>query len=443
MSINKNNYEAFFLDYHEGNLSPQQVADLLLYVEQHPELKEEFESFENVTLDALSAITFEDKLSLKTEVLTPALSINGEGELPPISIQNKEEYFIKSAENTLTATEKTLLENFIKQHPQFLVDLQLFQKTIISADASITFENKEELKRTAITTDDLLISSIEGLLSKGETVLFNQQIAVDAEMQHNYNLYKQTILSADASIVYEDKEELKHKERKIVPFYYYASAIAAGILLLFGLFFLFNTKTNQDQNFADKKDTSTKTQESRQKENVLPANTNQENNLAVTNATTTSVKVIAKKQNGRVSKNDSVIVAPVIMNELPIANNIQTPAPIDNKEQPNNQQPITNNQTIASNQQAIKKNETPSQFLSLREIAAEKFKEKTLDSQTMAVQKQNGRAKRFTGWDLAQIVTRGISKVTGRDVEVKPTYNEAGDVTAYALGNGIEITRGR
>lgn len=443
MSINKNNYEAFFLDYHEGNLSPQQVADLLLYVEQHPELKEEFESFENVTLDDLSAITFEDKLSLKKEVLTPALSINGEGELPPISIQNKEEYFIKSAENTLTATEKTLLENFIKQHPQFLVDLQLFQKTIISADASITFENKEELKRTAITTDDLLISSIEGLLSKGETVLFNQQIAVDAEMQHNYNLYKQTILSADASIVYEDKEELKHKERKIVPFYYYASAIAAGILLLFGLFFLFNTKTNQDQNFADKKDTSTKTQESRQKENVLPANTNQENNLAVTNATTTSVKVIAKKQNGRVSKNDSVIVAPVIMNELPIANNIQTPAPIDNKEQPNNQQPITNNQTIASNQQAIKKNETPSQFLSLREIAAEKFKEKTLDSQTMAVQKQNGRAKRFTGWDLAQIVTRGISKVTGRDVEVKPTYNEAGDVTAYALGNGIEITRGR
>lgn len=51
MNINSHNYEAFFLDYHEGNLSPQQVADLLLFLEQHPGLKQDFDSFENIRLD--------------------------------------------------------------------------------------------------------------------------------------------------------------------------------------------------------------------------------------------------------------------------------------------------------------------------------------------------------------------------------------------------------
>ena len=55
----------------------------------------------------------------------------------------------------------------------------------------------------------------------------------------------------------------------------------------------------------------------------------------------------------------------------------------------------------------------------------------------------NGRAKKFTGWDLAQLITRGASKLTGRNLEVKPTYNDNGEITAYAFGNGIEISKGR
>ena len=113
MNINKNNYEAFFLDYHEGNLTPQQVADLLLYIEQHPELREEFESFENIILEDFSDITFENKSGLKKE----------------ITIDNKDEFFIRSIENTLTPAEKALVTDFIKQHPQYATDFELFQKT--------------------------------------------------------------------------------------------------------------------------------------------------------------------------------------------------------------------------------------------------------------------------------------------------------------------------
>ena len=453
MSINKNNYEAFFLDYHEGNLSPQQVADLLLFVEQHPELKEEFESFENVTLDDLSNVSFENKSSLKKE----------------ITLENKEEYFIRSVENTLTPAEKSLLESFVKQHPQFLPELELFQKTKVFADASVIFENKEALKKDltpALSTssvlrtpspkekettpdlqkwDELLIASIEGTLTKQESVFLDQQLSVDAEMKNNYSLFKQTKLIADTTIVYEKKEELKRKERKTIPLFYYVAA-AASIALLIGLFFIFNGNKNNEENFADKtNETKSVPVENNNSNAVVENNQVIENNVITPN----QVASIVKNNSIKIVRKDSSKNTPVIVNEQPVINIAENKkenkievAPENNsivkiEESPKKEQP-TNSVTLS-----VVEGQQPSEFLSLKEVVAQKLKEKTLDDESLAVQKKNGRSKRFTGWDLAQIVTKGISKVTGRDVEVKPTYNDAGDVTAYALGGGFQVMRGK
>lgn len=450
MNINNNNYEAFFLDYHEGNLSPQQVADLLLFVEQHPELKEEFESFENVTLNDLSNISFENKSSLKKE----------------ITLDNREDYFIRNVENTLTSAEKNLLDIFIKQHPQFLPELELFKKTKVFADASVVFENKEALKKTVVTTDDLLIASVEGLLTKQESVFLNQQLAVDAEMQNNYSLFKQTKLVTDTTIVYENKEELKRdltpalssregeygKEdnRKIVPFFYYVAA-AASVALLIGLFFMYNNTKNNEQNFADKtNETKTAPIENNNSNAVVKNNQPIENNVIAPN----QVASLVKNNKAKTVRKDSSKNAPVIVNEQPvnIAENKNEIAPknevIVKIEEPkvNNEQPVViaeNKNPTTNNQQPTTNNQQPTEFLSLKEVVAQKLKEKTLDEESLVAQKQNGRSKKFTGWDFAQIVTRGISKVTGRNVEVKPTYNDEGDVTAYALGGGFQVTRGK
>ena len=59
MNINLNNYEAYFLDYHEGSLSPALVKELMEFISQHPELKEEFETFEPVALTDTENINFE------------------------------------------------------------------------------------------------------------------------------------------------------------------------------------------------------------------------------------------------------------------------------------------------------------------------------------------------------------------------------------------------
>lgn len=436
MNINKNNYEAFFLDYHEGNLSPQQVADLLLFIEQHPELREEFESFENLTLNDLTSVSFEDKSILKKE----------------ITIQNKEDYFIRSIENTLNPAEKNLLNDFIKQHPQFLTDLELFQKTKLAADPSIVFENKDSLKRNAVTTDDLLIASVEGLLTKGETILLTGQLAVDTEMNHNLSLYKQTKLVADITVVYENKEELKHKEKKIIPLFYYVSGIAAAIILLIGLFFLFNGNDKKEPQIA-KKESGIKTQET-VPDKINEVVENENNSAMLTDLTDSSAKKQIKNNTpeNKISPSDKKDPVIIPLNEIPPVNiaenkNNDKQDPLQNNEQlpiaNNSQKPLSNNEEVPAIASVQSKTETTKEYLSLRELAAVKIKEKTLNENTLTAQKKSGRAKRFTGWDVAQIITRGLSKVTGRDVELKPTYNDEGDITAYALGKGIEVSKGK
>ena len=46
--INLSNYEAWLLDYAEGNLSAEDTAELLLFMEQHHELQVDLDNFYNM-----------------------------------------------------------------------------------------------------------------------------------------------------------------------------------------------------------------------------------------------------------------------------------------------------------------------------------------------------------------------------------------------------------
>lgn len=437
MNINKNNYEAFFLDYHEGNLAPQQVADLFLFVEQHPELQETFESFENLTLEDFSSVKFEDKASLKKE----------------ITLENKEEHFIRAIENTLNTDEKGLLDNFLKQYPQFLFEFELFQKTKLSPDTSIVFENKNEFKKSfssikldSFEKDELFISAVEDLLTKEETTIFNQQLLDDTQIKKEYALFQQTKLVADTSTVFHEKEKLKHRNKKVVPFFYYISA-AASIILLFGLFFLFNNanikpKLAYNENRMEiqsiKSIESPVSSEKKVEENIVQS-------IGIANF---AVKKETPKKENIILK-DSLDIAPKEVLNQSIA-----------FEKENNKSVVINKDsivTVSSDFKQIKDNSnvivqtekkietaTAIEFISFPELAVEKIKEKLLDKNTIAAQKKSQRWKKISGWDIAQIITRGISKFTGRKVEVNPYYNDEGNVIAYAVSaGGFQLSKGR
>jgi len=65
MKINRDNYEAYFLDYYEGQLSPDMIEEVMLFVKQNPELKNIFDEFEAISLVADQDIVFDNKSSLK------------------------------------------------------------------------------------------------------------------------------------------------------------------------------------------------------------------------------------------------------------------------------------------------------------------------------------------------------------------------------------------
>jgi hypothetical protein len=428
MNINKNNYEAFFLDYYEGKLSPNEVAELLLFIEQHPEVKEEFESFENITLEDFS-IAFENKADLKKE----------------ITLTNKDEYFIKAVEGTITETEKELLHHFLKQHPQLFYEFELYKKTKLHPELELVFDEKDTIKHFYSDVDELLIASIENQLSIPELNLLQQQLQADTALKKEFNLYQQTKLLADTTIVFENKESLKRRAGFVVPlFVRYASA--AAILLLFGLFFLLNNKSVNEKQFAKneaekenkKNNVTTPVQENK----ALPFSKNENSSAANVNK-----NEILPQQKEKTHSEEKVMPAMEINNQFALIENKKesTNVPQEQiKEIVVKQEQAAN--LIADNAALPKAITSESKdFLSLKEMLVTKVKEKAMDEEAIENQKKSGRWKKFNLWDAAQIVANGISRITGKEVlKVEPQYNEQGDVTAYALGTrGLEISKGK
>ncbi|HKK10128.1 MAG TPA: hypothetical protein VJ939_04790, partial [Bacteroidales bacterium] len=137
MKINKGNYELFFVDYFDGNLSGESKKELFAFLEQNPELKAEFESFEPVVLPPEN-ITYPDKASLRKQQIVPTGSINEE---------NYEDFLIAYAEKDLTKQEEVLLQQFFKKNPSLREESEKYAKLKLHPDKDIIFENKEELKK--------------------------------------------------------------------------------------------------------------------------------------------------------------------------------------------------------------------------------------------------------------------------------------------------------
>jgi hypothetical protein len=141
MKITKDNYEAWFLDYHDQSLNPGQTAELMLFLEQHPELKAEFDAFEQISLVPDLNITFPEKENLKKNEIIAVGNLNE---------TNYEEYLIAAVEKVLTATESTELDAFLAQNPHLYSELALFRQTVLEPDLSLVFEDKDSLKRKAL-----------------------------------------------------------------------------------------------------------------------------------------------------------------------------------------------------------------------------------------------------------------------------------------------------
>jgi len=141
MKINKDNYEAYFLDYRENNLSPEQVAELMIFLEQNPDLQTAFDAYENIDLIADNSIKFTSKQNLKkTEVIATA----------NISQENYEEVMIDKFAGELSDEKDEEFKAFLVANPKLKLEYNLFKSTFLKPDETKIYSDKESLKKRGV-----------------------------------------------------------------------------------------------------------------------------------------------------------------------------------------------------------------------------------------------------------------------------------------------------
>jgi hypothetical protein len=128
--INRRNYEAYFIDYYDGELRDSQKKELFSFLSENPDLKAEFERFSNISLPKEKAYFDKEKLKRNT-----------------ITLYNYKTYFIALLENDLSSEEKVEVKKFLEVHPALQKELELFRQIKVAPDSTIRFENKNTLKR--------------------------------------------------------------------------------------------------------------------------------------------------------------------------------------------------------------------------------------------------------------------------------------------------------
>ena len=163
--LNKHNYEAYFLDYIEGNLNESQVRELKKFLNSNPELKEELHDFEEFTLEPENII-YKHKEDLIQNAQAKHFEIN-----------DFEYLCVADIEKDITEEEKNRLFEKVEEDTSRIKDLGLFKKTKLFPDFNIKYPKKNQLMRrylpagfktvfsvAAAVTATLLVLNISGIL---------------------------------------------------------------------------------------------------------------------------------------------------------------------------------------------------------------------------------------------------------------------------------------
>ncbi len=222
--INLHNYEAFLLDYLDGNLNQAAVAELKAFVFANPQLQ--------IDLNDLDLPSFADEV----------VSIDFKEDLKKNTSFIEDEELINYLENNLPEVDRKAVEVKLLTDKNLAVKLEAYRKTIFQKEEEVfTAKNILYKAETDLVLNDVALSYVEGQLNSSDKLQFEKELKANLVLQKEVSLYKKTKLRSDASIVFPNKEALKKETRVIALFNFRTVAsIAAAILLLIGLVFVFN-----------------------------------------------------------------------------------------------------------------------------------------------------------------------------------------------------------
>ncbi len=192
-----------------------------------------------------------------------------------INRHNYEEFFLLYVDNELSAADKKTVDVFVQENPDLQMELMLLQQTIVVSD-DIVLDKKDWLfmEEGIPALQENLLLYADNELSGSDIKTVEALLATDKSARAEWNILQQTKLQPDTTVVFADKQSLYRTEGGRVIGLKWWRAVAAAILLGFGLWagvsmYKNNFKTNGAEVIAKGNETKTV-----QPENNAPVNSN-------------------------------------------------------------------------------------------------------------------------------------------------------------------------
>ncbi len=134
VSINRYNYEEYFLLYVDNELSAAECKQVEAFVQENPDLEEELMMLKQSQLKPDTSLVLEDKSSLfKSE------------KHGMINLENYETFFLLYVDEELNVEDRRSVELFASQHPAQQQELEILMQTRITPETSVVFPDKASL----------------------------------------------------------------------------------------------------------------------------------------------------------------------------------------------------------------------------------------------------------------------------------------------------------
>ncbi len=242
--ITKNNYEAFYLDYLEGNLSDAETSLLFSFFEANPDCKADIED-EGDILDFKiqpEAEHIEDKEELKYF----------DCKASEICLSNYNDWLVAKQEGDLSAEDVQKVDQFIAEN-----NLEYQEKVMVHAvlepNSNDGFGDISRLKKGAATGltlqaisldnyNDWLVAKVEGVLSAKEIKMVDFFISKH-QLEFEQKAMNSTVLKPNLAEKFGSTSALRKKETKVISLLIRVTSIAAAIAILFVVFNWNSTET--------------------------------------------------------------------------------------------------------------------------------------------------------------------------------------------------------
>ena len=161
--FNLTNYESYYLDYLEGNLSEEDRHAFELFLNEHPEFQLEGE---------LPVFTIKEDENLSNDFINHLRVFDEKEKVNESTIDG---FLIASTEGILSTEKQQELQSYLLKNPSHLDSLGMYHQTKLSPDLEITFPNKQGLRKG--NTRRLIIGVISAVAAVfiGFVLLFSKE----------------------------------------------------------------------------------------------------------------------------------------------------------------------------------------------------------------------------------------------------------------------------